>query len=48
MNDHVRVDTPTEAIMAGADYMVIGRPITDAQDKVAAAQLIIDETLVLH
>lgn len=43
VNDQVRVDTPTEAIMAGVDYMVIGRPITDAQDKVAAAQLIIDE-----
>lgn len=43
VNDQVRVDTPTEAIMAGVDYMVIGRPITDAQDKVAAAKLIIDE-----
>lgn len=43
VNDQVRVDTPTEAIMAGVDYMVIGRPITDAQDKVAAVQLIIDE-----
>jgi len=43
VNDQVRVDTPTEAIKAGVDYMVIGRPITDAQDKVAAANLIIDE-----
>lgn len=43
VNDQVRVDTPTEAIKAGVDYLVIGRPITDAQDKVAAAKLIIDE-----
>lgn len=43
VNDQVRVDTPTEAIRAGVDYLVIGRPITDAVDKVAAAKLIIDE-----
>jgi len=43
VNDQVRVDTPTEAIRAGVDYLVIGRPITDADDKVAAAKLIIDE-----
>lgn len=43
VNDQVRVDTPTEAISAGVDYLVIGRPITDADDKVAATKLIIDE-----
>ncbi len=43
VNDQVRVDTPTDAILAGADYMVVGRPITDAQDRVGAAKLIIDE-----
>ncbi|MCQ2789034.1 MAG: orotidine-5'-phosphate decarboxylase [bacterium] len=43
VNDQVRVDTPTEAIKAGIDYMVIGRPITDAVDKVAATKLILDE-----
>ena len=43
VNDQVRVDTPTDAIKAGVDYLVIGRPITDAQDKVAAVKLIIDE-----
>lgn len=43
VNDQVRVDTPTEAIKAGVDYLVIGRPITDAVDKVAATKLIIDE-----
>lgn len=43
VNDQVRVDTPAEAIKAGIDYMVIGRPITDAVDKVAATKLILDE-----
>lgn len=43
VNDQVRVDTPSEAIKAGVDYMVIGRPITDAEDKIAAVNLIIDE-----
>lgn len=43
VNDQVRVDTPTEAIEAGVDFLVIGRPITDAQDKLAAVNLIIDE-----
>lgn len=43
INDQVRVDTPTEAISAGVDYLVIGRPITDAPDKIAAVNLIIDE-----
>ena len=35
--------TPYEAILAGADYLVIGRPITDAQDPVGAAQNIAEE-----
>lgn len=43
VNDQVRVDTPAEAIKAGVDYMVIGRPITEAPDKIAAVNLIIDE-----
>ena len=43
VNDQVRVDTPTEAIRAGVDFLVIGRPITDAEDKIDAVQLIIDE-----
>lgn len=43
VNDQVRVDTPTEAIKAGVDFLVIGRPITDAKDKVAAVKLISDE-----
>lgn len=31
-DDHARVTTPTQTIAAGADYLVIGRPIRDAQD----------------
>lgn len=43
VNDQIRVVTPTDAVRAGVDYMVIGRPITTANDRVAAAQLILDE-----
>lgn len=43
VNDQVRFVTPTDAIRAGVDYLVIGRPITSAKDKVSAAKLIIDE-----
>lgn len=43
VNDQVRVDTPRDAILSGVDYMVIGRPITTAENPVAAAKLILDE-----
>lgn len=43
VNDQVRVDTPRDAILSGVDFMVVGRPITTADDRVAAAKLIIDE-----
>lgn len=43
VNDQVRVDTPRDAILSGADFMVVGRPITAAEDRIAAAKLIIDE-----
>ena len=43
VNDQVRVDTPRDAIMAGVDFMVVGRPITTADDSIGAANLIIDE-----
>lgn len=42
-NDQKRITTPRDALALGADYMVIGRPITRAQDPVAAAQRIIEE-----
>ena len=42
-DDQKRVLTPAEAIRAGADYIVIGRPIIKAADPLAAAQAIIEE-----
>ncbi len=39
-DDQKRVMTPAEAIRAGADYLVIGRPIRDAADPVTAAMQI--------
>ena len=42
-NDQKRITTPRQALDLGADYMVIGRPITKADDPCAAAQRIIDE-----
>jgi orotidine-5'-phosphate decarboxylase len=42
-DDQARVATPGEAIRAGADYLVIGRPITGALDPEAAAHAILEE-----
>jgi orotidine-5'-phosphate decarboxylase len=42
-SDQKRVMTPTAAIEAGADYIVVGRPIRDAKDPRAAAQGIQDD-----
>ena len=42
-NDHKRYTTPAAAIEAGADYLVVGRPILKADDPRAAAERIIDE-----
>jgi orotidine-5'-phosphate decarboxylase len=41
--DQKRVKTPQEAIAAGADYLVVGRPITESDDPRAAAQAVIAE-----
>ena len=41
--DQKRVMTPAEAIRAGADYLVIGRPIRDAKDPRAQAEAILRE-----
>lgn len=43
VNDQVRVVTPTDAIKSGVDYMVVGRPITQADDKISAVKMIISE-----
>lgn len=37
VNDQSRVTTPSDAISAGADYLVLGRPITEAKDPRAVA-----------
>lgn len=41
--DQKRVAAPGEAIIAGADYVVVGRPVTQAEDPFEAAELIVDE-----
>lgn len=43
VNDQLRAVSPSEAIRAGVDYMIIGRPITSHDDPVAAAKLIVNE-----
>lgn len=42
MGDQKRVMGPSEALNAGATHLVIGRPITQADDPAAAAQAIVD------
>jgi orotidine-5'-phosphate decarboxylase len=40
LNDQARVTTPTQAIEAGADYLVVGRPITgDKNPREAALEI---------
>jgi orotidine-5'-phosphate decarboxylase len=41
--DQKRIMTPARAIAAGADYLVVGRPITEAADANAAAEAIVAE-----
>ncbi len=43
IGDQKRIATPAAAIAAGADYLVVGRPIIAAADPKAAAQAIVDE-----
>ena len=49
--DQARVATPQTAIAAGADYVVVGRPIVQAPDPVAAAEIFvqaIEEALAMR
>jgi orotidine-5'-phosphate decarboxylase len=41
--DQSRVATPADAVLAGSDYLVIGRPITQADDPAAALNAILEE-----
>jgi orotidine-5'-phosphate decarboxylase len=43
VEDQKRVATPGFALAAGADYLVVGRPITEAKDVVAAAEGIVKQ-----
>ena len=41
--DQRRITTPAEAIQRGADYIVVGRPIIEAEDPLEATEMILDE-----
>jgi orotidine-5'-phosphate decarboxylase len=47
-DDQKRVMTPGEAVRQGADYLVIGRPISGAADPVSAVERIIDDIVTLQ
>jgi orotidine-5'-phosphate decarboxylase len=40
-DDQSRVTTPRDAIHAGADYLVVGRPIYQAPDPAAAVEMVV-------
>ena len=42
-DDQARTATPSQAVRAGADFIVVGRPILAAGDPRAATQAILDE-----
>ena len=42
-DDHKRPGTPEQAIAAGADYLVVGRPVVNSNDPVLAAMRIIED-----
>jgi orotidine-5'-phosphate decarboxylase len=44
-NDQSRIATPAAALQAGADYLVIGRPITASSDPAASLEKILRELL---
>jgi len=42
-NDQKRIMTPKDAVKAGADYIVVGRPVIETKDPLEAAKKIIKE-----
>jgi len=42
-DDQKRIMTPCDAVHAGADYIVVGRPVLKAEDRKAAVQRILEE-----
>jgi len=47
-DDQERIMTPSQAVAAGADYIVIGRPVLKADDRRAAVEKVLDEISVRH
>jgi orotidine-5'-phosphate decarboxylase len=47
-DDQKRVMTPGEAVNAGADYIVVGRPVLKASDRKAAVEKILEEITLRH
>jgi len=47
VDDQKRIMTPAEAVAAGSDYLVIGRPIAKADEPVVAAEKIIEEIMAV-
>jgi orotidine-5'-phosphate decarboxylase len=47
-NDQKRVMPPSEAVKAGADYLVIGRPISEALEPILAAETIVSEIMAIE
>jgi len=47
-DDQKRIMTPAEAVRAGADYLVIGRPISAASDPLKAAEAIVEEIMAVE
>jgi orotidine-5'-phosphate decarboxylase len=42
-NDQNRIVTPAQALKEGADFLVVGRPITAASDRKSAARKVVEE-----